>query len=68
MRDMTERPEGIAVGTLKLVRTDEEVIYKTFKQLLEDQDEYDKMGKARNPYGDGFVSKMIADFLCRDLR
>ena len=40
MRDTTERPEGIAAGTLKLVGTDEEVIYQKFKQLLEDKDEY----------------------------
>lgn len=63
MRDTTERPEGIAAGTLKLVGTDEELIYKTFKQLLEDQNEYDKMSKASNPYGDGFASKRIADIL-----
>ena len=63
MRDTTERPEGISAGTLKLVGTDEEVIYKTFKQLLEDQSEYDKMSKASNPYGDGFASKRIADIL-----
>jgi UDP-N-acetylglucosamine 2-epimerase (non-hydrolysing) len=63
MRDTTERPEGIAAGTLKLVGTDEEVIYKTFKQLLEDQNEYDKMSKASNPYGDSFASKRIADIL-----
>ena len=63
MRDTTERPEGIAAGTLKLVGTDEEIIYKTFKQLLEDQSEYDKMSQASNPYGDGFASKRIADIL-----
>lgn len=63
MRDTTERPEGVAAGTLKLVGTDEEVIYETFKQLLEDQSEYDKMSKASNPYGDGFASKRIADIL-----
>ena len=63
MRDTTERPEGIAAGTLKLVGTDEEVIYKIFKQLLEDQNEYDRMSKASNPYGDGLASKRIADIL-----
>lgn len=63
MRDTTERPEGIAAGTLKLVGTDEEVIYKTFKQLLEDQNEYDRMSRASNPYGDGLASKRIADIL-----
>ena len=63
MRDTTERPEGIAAGTLKLVGTDEEIIYKTFKQLLEDRAEYEKMSHASNPYGDGFASKRIADIL-----
>lgn len=63
MRDVTERPEGIAAGTLRLVGTDEEVIYKNFKQLLEDKKEYDKMAHASNPYGDGFASKRIADVL-----
>lgn len=63
MRDTTERPEGIAAGTLKLVGTDEEVIYKTFKELLEDRVEYQKMSHASNPYGDGLASKRIADIL-----
>ena len=63
MRDTTERPEGIKAGTLKLVGTDEEVIYKNFKLLLEDKEEYEKMSKASNPYGDGFASKRIADIL-----
>jgi len=65
MRDTTERPEGISAGTLKLVGTNEEVIYKTFKQLLEDQNEYDKMSKASNPYGDGFASRRIADIISK---
>ena len=63
MRDTTERPEGIAAGTLKLVGTDEEVIYRNFKRLLEDTDEYAKMSNASNPYGDGFACKRIADIL-----
>ncbi len=63
MRDTTERPEGLAAGTLKLVGTGEESIYYTFKLLLEDKDEYEKMSKASNPYGDGFASKRIADYL-----
>lgn len=63
MRDTTERPEGIKAGTLKLVGTDEEVIYNNFKLLLENQDEYNKMSKAQNPYGDGFACKRIADIL-----
>lgn len=65
MRDTTERPEGIAAGTLKLVGTDEEVIYRSFKLLLEDQAEYAKMSNASNPYGDGFASQRIADILSR---
>ena len=63
MRDTTERPEGIAAGTLKLVGTDEGVIYENFKLLLEDPDAYDAMAKASNPYGDGFACKRIADIL-----
>ena len=63
MRDTTERPEGIAAGTLKLVGTEEETIYYAFKQLLEDKDEYERMSKASNPYGDGFACKRIADIL-----
>ena len=63
MRDTTERPEGIAAGTLKLVGTDEDVIYENFKLLLEDPDAYDAMAKASNPYGDGFACKRIADIL-----
>ena len=64
MRDTTERPEGIKAGTLKLVGTDEDVIYENFKLLLENQDAYDAMSKASNPYGDGFACKRIADILC----
>lgn len=63
MRDTTERPEGIAAGTLKLVGTDEEVIYKNFKELLENKKAYEKMSKASNPYGDGHASERIADIL-----
>lgn len=63
MRDTTERPEGIAAGTLKLVGTQEETIYHNFKLLLENKEEYEKMSKASNPYGDGFACKRIADIL-----
>ena len=64
MRDTTERPEGIAAGTLKLVGTNEKVIYDAFRLLLNDQTAYEKMSKASNPYGDGLASKRIADILC----
>ncbi len=63
MRDTTERPEGIAAGTLKLVGTEESVIYENFKRLLEDAAEYAKMSNASNPYGDGFACRRIADIL-----
>lgn len=65
MRDTTERPEGIDAGTLKLVGTNEETIYKEFKKLLENKEEYAKMSEASNPYGDGLASKRIADILCQ---
>ena len=63
MRDTTERPEGIAAGTLKLVGTDEETIYQSFPELLSNQYAYERMSKASNPYGDGFTSERIADIL-----
>lgn len=63
MRDTTERPEGISAGTLKLVGTDEEVIYQNFKLLLENEEAYAKMSNASNPYGDGMASQRIADIL-----
>lgn len=63
MRDTTERPEGVEAGTLRLVGTDEENIYKNFKELLEDQTAYNKMSHACNPYGDGNACKRIADVL-----
>lgn len=63
MRDTTERPEGIKAGTLKLVGTTEAVIYKNFKLLIENKEEYEKMSHASNPYGDGFACKRIADIL-----
>lgn len=63
MRDTTERPEGIAAGTLKLVGTEEEIIYKNFTELLDDDTAYNTMAHASNPYGDGFACKRIADIL-----
>lgn len=66
MRDTTERPEGIDAGTLKLVGTNEETIYKNFKELLESKEEYERMSKASNPYGDGHACETIADILERD--
>ena len=63
MRDTTERPEGVEAGTLKLVGTDEDVIYREFSHLLSDADEYARMSRASNPYGDGHASERIASVL-----
>ncbi|MBS5805773.1 MAG: UDP-N-acetylglucosamine 2-epimerase (non-hydrolyzing) [Firmicutes bacterium] len=65
LRDTTERPEGIKAGTLKLVGTDEEVIYEETKKLLTNIDEYEKMSKASNPYGDGHASERIVDAIVK---
>ncbi|MBS6764923.1 MAG: UDP-N-acetylglucosamine 2-epimerase (non-hydrolyzing) [Clostridium sp.] len=67
MRDTTERPEGIAAGTLKLVGTEKETIYREFSRLLTDQDAYNAMSYASNPYGDGFACKRIANILEKEL-
>ncbi len=64
MRDTTERPEGIAAGTLKLVGTKEETIYAEFKRLLNDTAAYNAMSHASNPYGDGHACERIAGVLC----
>lgn len=63
MRDTTERPEGVIAGTLRLVGTDEKVIYKNFKELLENEEAYNAMAHACNPYGDGHACERIADIL-----
>lgn len=65
LRDTTERPEGIAAGTLKLVGTNEEKIYIETKKLLDNKEEYNKMSQASNPYGDGFTSKYIVDAIIK---
>ena len=63
MRDTTERPEGVAAGTLRLVGTEEETIYRNFRELLENPAAYQAMSRAVNPYGDGHASRRIADIL-----
>lgn len=68
MRDTTERPEGVAAGTLKLVGTSEEAIYSTCCDLLEDEEIYSRMAHANNPYGDGHASERIADVLEKELQ
>lgn len=63
MRDTTERPEGLAAGTLKLVGVEEENIYNNLHELINNQELYDSMAQAKNPYGDGTASKKIVDIL-----
>lgn len=63
LRNTTERPEGIRTGILKLIGTEEENVYREFNGLLTDQDEYDSMSKASNPYGDGTACKQIIEIL-----
>lgn len=65
LRDTTERPEGIAAGTLKLAGTNEDVIYNLIDELLSDKNEYERMSKASNPYGDGQASKRIVDAIIK---
>ena len=66
MRNTTERPEGIAAGTLRLTGTDEEVIYSEFTRLLDDRAAYEAMAHAENPYGDGHACERIADILLKE--
>ena len=63
IRDTTERPEALKAGTVKLVGTNPDVILKESQRLLDNKNEYDKMSKAHNPYGDGFASEKIVNFL-----
>ena len=63
MRDTTERPEGVAAGTLRLVGTREETIYESFTELLDNAAAYEKMSRTANPYGDGHACRRIADIL-----
>ncbi len=65
LRDTTERPEGLKAGTLKLAGTEEKTVYETIKTLLTCPQEYDAMASAKNPYGDGFASRRIADAIVR---
>lgn len=67
MRDTTERPEGIKAGTLRLVGTQEETIYKEFTNLLTDEEEYNLMARAVNPYGDGHACERIVNAIEQNL-
>ena len=66
MRDTTERPEALDAGTVKLVGTDYQKIVDSVSILLEDTNEYEKMSKAVNPYGDGLACGRIVEFLSRN--
>jgi UDP-N-acetylglucosamine 2-epimerase len=64
-RDLTERPEAIAVGAARLVGTDEHQLVSSISELLDNPDTYHQMSEVRNPYGDGHASPRIADDLLR---
>ena len=68
MRDTTERPEGVEAGTLKLVGTQEDKIYEEAKRLLSDEQEYKRMSKSVNPYGDGYASKKIVQIILQQIQ
>lgn len=63
LRDVTERPEGVVAGTLRLVGTQEESVYENFMSLLIDSEQYNIMHKVENPYGDGHACERIATVL-----
>ena len=63
LRDNTERPEGVAAGTLKLIGTQSDNVQKNMRLLLEDKDVYQQMASAKNPYGDGKASEKILDII-----
>jgi UDP-N-acetylglucosamine 2-epimerase (non-hydrolysing) len=63
MRDTTERPEAVDAGTVKLVGTDVKVIVKESQSLIDNQDNYNKMSKSHNPYGDGKACEKIIKFI-----
>lgn len=68
LRENTERPEGVAAGTLKLVGVEKESVYNGVKELLDNCEIYSRMSKASNPYGDGNASKYIVDVLLKIMR
>lgn len=68
LRDTTERPEGVAANTLKLIGTNEEKVYNEMKNLIENNEEYRKMSKASNPYGDGQSSEKILNAIASEIK
>ncbi|MBE2124459.1 UDP-N-acetylglucosamine 2-epimerase (non-hydrolyzing) [Staphylococcus argenteus] len=63
LRNVTERPEGVEAGTLKVVGANEEDVYQATKQLINDNRMYHQMSEAHNPYGDGFASERIVNHI-----
>ena len=66
LRDTTERPEAVAAGTVRLIGTEKDVVYRETKRLLTDRHAYDTMSNAVNPYGDGKASQRIVQAILRD--
>jgi UDP-N-acetylglucosamine 2-epimerase (non-hydrolysing) len=66
MRDVTERPEAVEAGTVKLVGTDAAAISETALKLIDDEKAYAAMSKAHNPYGDGNASPRIRDAILKE--
>lgn len=67
LRKDTERPEGVEAGTLKLVGTDYQNVYDSVLEMLNNSDEYDKMSKVKNPYGDGHSCRRILDIIYKNI-
>ena len=68
LRDTTERPEGVAAGTLKLVGTDPQAVKKQMSDLLNDPAKYAEMAQAQNPYGDGHAATRILDAITKTIK
>jgi len=68
LRNVTERPEGVEAGTLKLAGIEQETIYNLTKELLNDKEQYAKMAEAKNPFGDGKASERIVQALLYDFK
>ena len=68
MREVTERPEGVWAGTVKLVGTNRKIILAEVKDLMEDPGHYQALAQAKNPYGDGCASQRIVAILGQQLR
>ena len=65
LRTETERPEAVEAGTVKVVGVDDNTIYQAAKKLLDNEEEYNKMAKAVNPYGDGHASERIVEAILK---